>query len=128
MEILQPAYEFHRVNYTIRRSPDVPKDTVLLTLNKGDTVLLESVQSSGWALGIALDSGAHGWIPSNYCECHAPEPIRGLLKILSCSLSLCNDEYMVGTQVHLQQNCKTIAFEIRCFLVSVILRKVYGTY
>jgi hypothetical protein len=130
METLQPAcYEFHRANYIIKPSLDKSTDTVLLTLNEGDTVLVVSVESSGWAFGIALDSGARGWIPTNYCERHAPALIHDLLKTLSCFLSVCDNEFTAETLADFDQKIKTTAAEIRLFLVSIILIiKVFSTH
>ena len=70
-----------------------------------------------------------GWIPTNYCERHAPALMHDLLKTLSCFLSVCDNEFTAETLADFGQKIKTTATEIRLVLVSIILIiKVFSTH
>ncbi|WEW55523.1 Ras guanine nucleotide exchange factor bud5 [Emydomyces testavorans] len=72
---LRAFYPFH---------PGVPisSATVTLPLDQGDLVLVHSVHTNGWADGTLLDTGARGWLPTNYCEAYDQQLMRPLLKAL----------------------------------------------
>ncbi|PVH69958.1 ras GEF [Cadophora sp. DSE1049] len=62
--------------------------TVKLPLNKGDVILVHSIDTNGWADGTLLVSGARGWLPTNYCEAYNPGPMEKLLRALLHFLNL----------------------------------------
>jgi len=57
--------------------------TVTLPLRAGDIVLVHSVHVNGWADGTLLDTGARGWLPTNYCEPYDYAAMRPLLRALT---------------------------------------------
>ncbi|EEQ28414.1 Ras guanine nucleotide exchange factor bud5 [Microsporum canis] len=72
---LRAFYPFH---------PDGPisSSTVTLPLDQGDVILVHSVHTNGWADGTLLETGARGWLPTNYCEAYDPQQMHPLLKAL----------------------------------------------
>ncbi|KAL4951093.1 ras guanine nucleotide exchange factor domain-containing protein [Aspergillus filifer] len=81
-----PRTVFHnylRAFYPFHPTGDVSPSTVTLPLEQGDIVLVHSVHTNGWADGTLLDSGARGWLPTNYCEAYDQVPMRPLLKALT---------------------------------------------
>jgi len=63
-------------------NPAVSSSTVTLPLDQGDIILVHSVHTNGWADGTLLDTGARGWLPTNYCEAYDELYIQPLLKSL----------------------------------------------
>ncbi|KAE8358583.1 ras guanine nucleotide exchange factor domain-containing protein [Aspergillus caelatus] len=81
-----PRAVFHnylRAFYPFHPSGDVSPATVTLPLDQGDIILVHSVHTNGWADGTLLDTGARGWLPTNYCEAYDQLPMRPLLKALT---------------------------------------------
>ncbi|KAL2788067.1 ras guanine nucleotide exchange factor domain-containing protein [Aspergillus keveii] len=81
-----PRTVFHnylRAFYPFHPAGDVSPATVTLPLDQGDIILVHSVHTNGWADGTLLDSGARGWLPTNYCEAYDQVPMRPLLKALT---------------------------------------------
>ncbi|KAL3454980.1 ras guanine nucleotide exchange factor domain-containing protein [Aspergillus heterothallicus] len=81
-----PRAVFHnylRAFYPFHPAGDVSPATVTLPLEQGDIILVHSVHTNGWADGTLLDSGARGWLPTNYCEAYDQVPMRPLLKALT---------------------------------------------
>ena len=81
-----PRAVFHnylRAFYPFHPSGDVSPSTVTLPLDQGDIILVHSVHINGWADGTLLDTGARGWLPTNYCEAYDQLPMRPLLKALT---------------------------------------------
>ena len=78
--------DFHtylRAFYPYHPTGDENSTTVNLPLEFGDVILIHSVHTNGWADGTLLTTGARGWLPTNYCEPYASEPMRILLKALT---------------------------------------------
>lgn len=73
---LRAFYQFHPTS-------SVSPSTVTLPLNQGDIILVHSVHTNGWADGTLLETGARGWLPTNYCEAYELPPMRHLLKALT---------------------------------------------
>ncbi|KKK25083.1 Ras guanine-nucleotide exchange protein [Aspergillus rambellii] len=81
-----PRPVFHnylRAFYPFHPAGDVSPSTVTLPLDQGDIILVHSVHTNGWADGTLLDTGARGWLPTNYCEAYDQLPMRHLLKALT---------------------------------------------
>ncbi|KAE8145400.1 ras guanine nucleotide exchange factor domain-containing protein [Aspergillus avenaceus] len=81
-----PRAVFHnylRAFYPFNPSGDVSPSTVTLPLDQGDIILVHSVHTNGWADGTLLETGARGWLPTNYCEAYDQLPMRPLLKALT---------------------------------------------
>ncbi|GMG36472.1 unnamed protein product [Aspergillus oryzae] len=81
-----PRAVFHnylRAFYPFHPSGDVSPATITLPLDQGDIILVHSVHTNGWADGTLLDTGARGWLPTNYCEAYDQLPMRPLLKALT---------------------------------------------
>ncbi|KAI9368575.1 ras guanine nucleotide exchange factor domain-containing protein [Aspergillus egyptiacus] len=81
-----PRTVFHnylRAFYPFHPGGDVSPATVTLELDQGDVILVHSVHTNGWADGTLLDTGARGWLPTNYCEAYDQVPMRPLLKALT---------------------------------------------
>ncbi|KAL4929532.1 guanine nucleotide exchange factor [Aspergillus undulatus] len=76
-------HNYLRAFYPFHPTGDVSPSTVTLPLDQGDIVLVHSVHTNGWADGTLLDSGARGWLPTNYCEAYDQVPMRPLLKALT---------------------------------------------
>ena len=81
-----PKVVFHnylRAFYPFHPTGDVSPSTVTLPLDQGDIILVHSVHINGWADGTLLDTGARGWLPTNYCEAYDQLPMRPLLRALT---------------------------------------------
>lgn len=76
-------HNYLRAFYPFHPSGDVSPSTVTLPLDQGDIILVHSVHINGWADGTLLDTGARGWLPTNYCEAYDQLPMRPLLKALT---------------------------------------------
>ncbi|KAL1957166.1 hypothetical protein VTO42DRAFT_6309 [Malbranchea cinnamomea] len=74
---------FLRAFYPFQPDAPISSSTVTLPLNQGDVVLVHSVHTNGWADGTLLDTGARGWLPTNYCEPYHPRQMQPLLKALT---------------------------------------------
>jgi hypothetical protein len=72
-----------RAFYPFHSPSTVSPSTVTLPLNRGDIILVHSVHTNGWADGTLLETGARGWLPTNYCEEYDHHPMRHLLKALT---------------------------------------------
>lgn len=78
--------EFHnyvRASHHFHPACDENSLTVTLPLDSGDIILVHSIHINGWADGTLLNSGARGWLPTNYCEPYGGEHIHALLKSLT---------------------------------------------
>lgn len=79
-----PAFQnYLRAFYPFQPAASLSPSTVTLPLNAGDIVLVHSIHTNGWADGTLLESGARGWLPTNYCEAYDYTPVRPLLKALT---------------------------------------------
>lgn len=76
-------HNYLRAFYPFHPSGDVSPSTVTLPLDQGDIILVHTVHINGWADGTLLDTGARGWLPTNYCEAYDQVPMRPLLKALT---------------------------------------------
>ncbi|KAL4809088.1 ras guanine nucleotide exchange factor domain-containing protein [Aspergillus unguis] len=86
MDRSEPRTVFHnylRAFYPFHPRGDVSPSTVTLPLDQGDIILVHSVHTNGWADGTLLDTGARGWLPTNYCEAYDHVQMRPLLKALT---------------------------------------------
>src|ERR1700761_5760689 len=80
------AARFHnylRALYPFAPSSPHSSTTVTLPLNAGDIILVHSVHVNGWADGTLLETGARGWLPTNYCEGYDYAAMRPLLKAMT---------------------------------------------
>ncbi|KAL2392255.1 Ras guanine nucleotide exchange factor A [Exophiala dermatitidis] len=85
-ETRAPRARFHnylRALYPFQPAASQVSTTVTLPLNAGDLILVHSVHVNGWADGTLLDTGARGWLPTNYCEAYDHAAMRPLLKALT---------------------------------------------
>ena len=76
-------HNFLRALYPFQPSSPHSATTVTLPLTAGDIVLVHSVHANGWADGTLLETGARGWLPTNYCEGYEYAGMRPLLKALT---------------------------------------------
>lgn len=82
----QGASAFHnylRAFYPFHPTAAVSPSTVTLPLDQGDIILVHTVHTNGWADGTLLETGARGWLPTNYCEAYDQISMRPLLKALT---------------------------------------------
>jgi hypothetical protein len=117
-------HNYLRALYPFQPSSPHSSTTVTLPLSAGDIILVHSVHVNGWADGTLLETGARGWLPTNYCEGYDYAAMRPLLKALTefwdlvrcaseTNLSLFrNQDYMrglvAGVRVLLERsNCLT---------------------
>ncbi len=86
-EIKEPTrptfHNYLRAFYPFHPTTSVSPSTVTLPLNAGNIILVHSIHTSGWADGTLLDTGARGWLPTNYCEGYEHIAMRPLLKALT---------------------------------------------
>lgn len=76
-------HNYLRALYPFQPSSPHSSTTITLPLNAGDIVLVHSVHVNGWADGTILETGARGWLPTNYCEAYDYPTMRPLLKALT---------------------------------------------
>ncbi|KIW30671.1 uncharacterized protein PV07_06395 [Cladophialophora immunda] len=76
-------HNYLRALYPFQPSSPHSSTTVTLPLNAGDIILVHSVHINGWADGTLLETGARGWLPTNYCEGYDYAAMRPLLKALT---------------------------------------------
>ncbi len=76
-------HNYLRAFYPFHPTASVSPSTVTLPLNAGNIILVHSIHTNGWADGTLLDTGARGWLPTNYCEAYEHIPMRSLLKALT---------------------------------------------
>lgn len=82
-EQLPPFQNYLRAFYPFQPAASLSTSTITLPLVAGDIVLIHSIHTNGWADGTLLESGARGWLPTNYCEAYDYTPVRPLLKALT---------------------------------------------
>ena len=91
----EPAHlQFHhylRAFHPFHPEVDDTSTTITLPLNMGDVILVHSVHTNGWADGTLLDSGARGWLPTNYCIAYDEQPMRNLMRALTNFWDLVRD-------------------------------------
>jgi RasGEF domain/RasGEF N-terminal motif len=84
IEPTRPTFHnYLRAFYPFHPTVSVSPSTVTLPLDAGNIVLVHSIHINGWADGTLLDTGARGWLPTNYCEGYEHIPMRPLLKALT---------------------------------------------
>lgn len=80
-------HNFMRAFYDFRPmaalSAEDNETSVTVTLQRGDVILIHSVQPNGWADGTVLSTGARGWLPTNYCEPFEHASVHGLLNAVT---------------------------------------------
>lgn len=76
-------HNYIRAFYPFQPNDAVSSSTVTLPLEQGDIILVHSIHTNGWADGTVLDTGARGWLPTNYCEAYDLLPMRPLLRALT---------------------------------------------
>ncbi|PGH32609.1 hypothetical protein GX50_04583 [[Emmonsia] crescens] len=76
-------HNYLRAFYPFQPNAGVSSSTVTLPLDQGDIILVHSIHTNGWADGTLLETGARGWLPTNYCEAYDQVPMRPLLKSLT---------------------------------------------
>lgn len=76
-------HNYLRALYPFQPSSPHSSTTVTLPLNAGDIILIHSIHVNGWADGTLLDTGARGWLPTNYCEGYDYAAVRPLLRALT---------------------------------------------
>ncbi len=76
-------HNYLRAFYPFHPTASVAPSTVTLPLDAGNIILVHSIHINGWADGTLLDTGARGWLPTNYCEGYEHIPMRPLLKALT---------------------------------------------
>ncbi|OAX81520.1 hypothetical protein ACJ72_04139 [Emergomyces africanus] len=76
-------HNYLRAFYPFQPNAGVSSSTVTLPLDQGDIILVHSIHTNGWADGTLLETGARGWLPTNYCEAYDQIPMRPLLKSLT---------------------------------------------
>ncbi|KAJ9652438.1 Ras guanine nucleotide exchange factor bud5 [Neophaeococcomyces mojaviensis] len=80
----RPKFQnFFRASYPFQPQQQFSASTVTLPLAAGDIVLVHSIHTNGWADGTLLETGARGWLPTNYCEPYDYATMRPLLKALT---------------------------------------------
>lgn len=57
--------------------------SVTVSLNEGDIILVHLTHANGWADGTVLQTGARGWIPTNFCEAFDHPFVRSLMHALT---------------------------------------------
>ncbi len=76
-------HNYLRALYPFQPASPHSSTTVTLPLSAGDIILVHSVHVNGWADGTLLETGARGWLPTNYCEGYDYAAMRHLLKALT---------------------------------------------
>ncbi|KIV95092.1 hypothetical protein PV10_02784 [Exophiala mesophila] len=76
-------HDYLRALYPFQPSSPHSSTTVTLPLNSGDIILIHSIHVNGWADGTLLDTGARGWLPTNYCDAYDYPAMRPLLRALT---------------------------------------------
>lgn len=76
-------HNYLRALYPFQPSSPHSSTTVTLPLNSGDLILIHSIHVNGWADGTLLDTGARGWLPTNYCDAYDYPAMRPLLRALT---------------------------------------------
>ena len=80
----RPRFQnFLRASYPFQPQDQFSSTSVTLPLASGDIVLVHSIHTNGWADGTLLETGARGWLPTNYCEPYDYATMRPLLKALT---------------------------------------------
>lgn len=74
---------FLRASYPFQPQDQFSSTSVTIPLAAGDIVLVHSIHTNGWADGTLLETGARGWLPTNYCEPYDYATMRPLLKALT---------------------------------------------
>lgn len=80
----RPKFQnFLRASYPFQPQDQFSSTSVTIPLTSGDIVLVHSIHTNGWADGTLLETGARGWLPTNYCEPYDYATMRPLLKALT---------------------------------------------
>ena len=77
---LRAFYPFHPSSTV---SSDTDESSITVPINQGDIILVHSIHPNGWADGTLLESGARGWLPTNYCEAYNPMEMSNLMNALT---------------------------------------------
>ncbi|ODH21885.1 hypothetical protein ACO22_05606 [Paracoccidioides brasiliensis] len=76
-------HNYLRAFYPFQPNAGFSSSTVTLPLDQGDIILVHSIHTNGWADGTLLETGARGWLPTNYCEAYDQLPMQPILKSLT---------------------------------------------
>lgn len=116
---------FLRAFYPFQPDTPITSSTVTLPLGQGDIILVHSVHTNGWADGTLLDTGARGWLPTNYCEPYYQPPMQPLLKALTDFWDIIrNGSLDTLHQFSDQDYMKGIIAGVRFLLVGLIIAPV----
>lgn len=132
MAYRRPSYNddrvFHnyiRAFYHFQPNSDISSTTVTLPLEQGDIILVHSVHTNGWADGTLLDTGARGWLPTNYCEVYDQAFMSPLLKALTDFWDVMRAGSHMGLgQFRNQEYMRGLIAGVRYLLVCVAIRRL----
>ena len=69
-----------------------------VSLRSGDLILVHLTHVNGWADGTVLNTGARGWLPTNYCEEFDHEMIRDLFHSVTRFWTACVSQHHTSIQ------------------------------
>lgn len=91
---------FLRASYPFQPQEQFSSTSVTIPLTAGDIVLVHSIHTNGWADGTLLETGARGWLPTNYCEPYDYATMRPLLKALTELWDIIRSDGELTTGMH----------------------------
>lgn len=100
----RPRFQnFLRASYPFQPQEQFSSTSVTIPLAAGDIVLVHSIHTNGWADGTLLETGARGWLPTNYCEPYDYATMRPLLKALTelWDIIRSDDDLNIGAHDHM---------------------------
>ena len=110
---------FHHFHPGTSVSSDEDESSITVSIEQGDVILVHSVHPNGWADGTILETGARGWLPTNYCEAFEHDSIRSLLSALTnlWDLVRCYGEEVDVDMLGRQDCVRPMIAGVRIFLV-----------
>ena len=97
----RPRFQnFLRASYPFQPQDQFSSTSVTLPLSSGDIVLVHSIHTNGWADGTLLETGARGWLPTNYCEPYDYATMRPLLKALTEFWDIIRSDGVATTELY----------------------------
>ncbi|EME84282.1 uncharacterized protein MYCFIDRAFT_114242, partial [Pseudocercospora fijiensis CIRAD86] len=95
------------------------EDTSLATvaIRPGDLILVHCIHANGWADGTVLNTGARGWLPTNYCEAYDHAYLRNLLNAMTQFWDLIGAEEDANLSTFVRQDyIRGLIAGVRCLL------------
>lgn len=115
-----------RTRYSFRPE-QVHQTSNIISFKQGQLGLIHAVDASGWGYCSLLESGACGWIPTNFCAEYQSRAMKTLLKATMTFENALRPKASIKSQKTLRNvSTASIIRSIKQILVCIIVFIIFG--